>query len=320
MLFRRKIKNRRFKREHVLDVKMRSDQARTARVGLAARVMTILFGALLVLFLFWRGGGWLLDELVYTNDAFALKEISVQTDGIIAPDQVRKWSGVKTGDNLFALDLPRIKRDLELVPSIQSVAVERVLPNTLRLRVSEREPVAQIVALRARNPGSGYERAVYQVDATGRVMLPLERHQTADALGQADDLLPVLTGIPSTELQPGRRLESSQAVAALQLIREFDGSPMSGLLDLRRIEVSTPEILKVAVSNGGEVTFSVHNLEQQMRRWHAVNDAGRSMGRPIATLDLSVTNNIPVNWAAAGSVVPSVPKSVKPSRYRKKNV
>ncbi|MBI5774322.1 MAG: FtsQ-type POTRA domain-containing protein [Verrucomicrobia bacterium] len=320
MWFRRKIDNRRFRREHVLDVKMRSDQARTARVGLAARVLTILFGALLVLFLFWRGGGWLLDELVYTNDAFALKEISVQTDGIIAPEQVRKWSGVKPGDNLFALDLPRLKRDLELVPAIQSVAVERVLPNTLRLRVTEREPVAQIVALRARIPAGGYERAVYQVDATGRVMLPLERHQTTDGAGQHDDSLPVLTGVNSAELQPGRKLESPQAVAALQLIREFDGSAMSGSVDLRRIEVSTPEILKVAVSNGGEVTFSIHHLDQQMRRWRAVSDAGRSLGKPIAALDLSVTNNIPVSWAAAGSHAPSAPKSVKPSRYRKKNV
>lgn len=52
---------------------------------------------------------------------------------------------MKVDHNLFALDLARIKRDLELAPAIQSAAVERVLPHTLKIRVTEREPVAQIV-------------------------------------------------------------------------------------------------------------------------------------------------------------------------------
>ena len=54
-------------------------------------------------------------------------------------DQLRRWAGVKPGENLFALDLARVKRDLEMVPLIDSVSVERVLPRTLRIRVTERE-------------------------------------------------------------------------------------------------------------------------------------------------------------------------------------
>ena len=36
---------------------------------------------------------------------FAIQRIDVQTDGVIAPDQLRRWSGVKPGENLIALDL-----------------------------------------------------------------------------------------------------------------------------------------------------------------------------------------------------------------------
>ena len=53
-------------------------------------------------------------------------KFDVQTDGVIAPDQLRRWARVKPGENLFALDLARVKRDLELVPLIESVSVERV--------------------------------------------------------------------------------------------------------------------------------------------------------------------------------------------------
>ena len=46
-------------------------------------------------------------------------------------------------NNLFALDLSRVKRDLELVPAIESADVERILPHTLKICVTEREPIAQ---------------------------------------------------------------------------------------------------------------------------------------------------------------------------------
>ena len=110
-----------------------------------------VFGTVFGLYLLWRAGEWALDKLVYENEAFAIQHIDVQTDGVIAPDQLRRWAGVKPGDNLLALDLARVKRNLELVPLVQSVSVERILPRTLRIRVTEREPVAQVNVPRPRS-------------------------------------------------------------------------------------------------------------------------------------------------------------------------
>ena len=61
-----------------------------------------------------RGGG--LRRLLYENPAFATHHLDVETDGVIAREQLRRWAGVKLEDNLLALDLERVKRDLELVP------------------------------------------------------------------------------------------------------------------------------------------------------------------------------------------------------------
>ena len=155
MWFKRKPKNRRLGREQVLDVKLRSSQVRAARTRMAARrpgrrlcapsSACICSGA---------RGEWALNRLVYENKAFAIQEIDVQTDGVISVDQLRRWAGVKPGENLLALDLARVKRDLELVPLVQSVSVERILPRTLRIRVTEREPIAQVNVPRPR-PGGG---------------------------------------------------------------------------------------------------------------------------------------------------------------------
>ncbi len=61
-------------------------------------------------------------------------QIEVQTDGVLTAETIRRWAMVQTGQNLMALDLMRVKRDLELQPPIQFVAVERVLPRTLQTR------------------------------------------------------------------------------------------------------------------------------------------------------------------------------------------
>ena len=148
--FKRKPKNRRLSRGHVLSVKLRSSRVRAARVRLSAIALGVSFSTIFGLYLLWRTSEWTLNRLVYENNAFAIREIDVQTDGVIARDPLRRWAGVKLGDNLVALDLARVKRDLELSSLIQSVAVERVLPHTLKLRVVEREPVAQVNRCRDR--------------------------------------------------------------------------------------------------------------------------------------------------------------------------
>ena len=144
MWFNRERKNRRLHRVHVLNVKLRSDQVRATRTRLAALTTGILFGTVFGLYLLWRTGEWALDKFVYENSEFAIQRVEVKTDGMIATDQLRRWSGVKLGDNLIALDLSAVKRNLELVSTIGSVSVERVLPRTLKISVTERDPVAQV--------------------------------------------------------------------------------------------------------------------------------------------------------------------------------
>src|SRR5262249_34280735 len=104
-MFNRKQKNRRLGREYVLDVKLRSSQVRAARARLAAWTLGGAFVVVFGLFLIWRSSEWALDRLVYENKSFAIETIDVQTDGVIAVDQLRRWTGVHVGQNLFALDL-----------------------------------------------------------------------------------------------------------------------------------------------------------------------------------------------------------------------
>jgi hypothetical protein len=315
---KRKPKNRRLEREQVLDVRLRTKEVRAARLKLAGTALAVAVGAGIGLFLIWRTGEWSLNALVLTNDAFAIKRLVIETDGILPVEQLQRWAGVKKGDNLLALDLARVKRDLELVSLIESVAVERVLPNTLRVRVMEREPVAQVKMPQLTRGGVEFVR--YHFDASGYVMLVKEHAPGLAPGAQAEDTLPVLSGINGTDLTPGRAANSPTVQAALRLITEFDDSPMAGLVDVERIEVSNPGWLQVTTGQRSQVTFSLDRLDQQLRRWRLVHDYGRRIGRAILTLDLSVTNNSPVLWLDASAVPATQMKARPPSRNKKKHV
>jgi cell division septal protein FtsQ len=319
MWFRRETKNRRISRRHVLDVKLRSSQVRAARTRLAVTACGVTFGTVFGLYLLWRTGEWALDKFVYENPAFAIEHIDARSDGVITPEQLCRWSGVRPGQNLIALDLEAVKRNLELVSRIDSISIERVLPHTLRIFVTERMPVAQVDVPRA-GPMGGVAVAVFQLAADGCVMEPLDPRSRVVPLAQLNDTLPAITGLNVYQLQPGHYAESPQAQAALRLLGAFGRSPMAGLAKLRSIDVSSPGVIVATTAAGGEITFGLDNLEQQLRRWREIYDLGKSLNKAIASLDLAVSNNVPVRWTAINSVPAVSLQPAKPASIRRKNV
>jgi cell division septal protein FtsQ len=316
MIFSRKPKNRRLGREHVLDVKLRSSQVRLARMRLVAIAAGVSFATVFGLYLLWRSSDWIVNRLVYENTAFAIQQVDIQTDGVIAIPELCRWAGLKPHENLLALDLARVKRNLELAPPVQSASVERVLPRTLRIRVIEREPIAQVNVMR-QSPTGGLETSPFQLDADGYVMLPLDPRQRAVPASVPLEPLPLISGLDPRQLQPGRRIPTPQLQAALQLVVAFEHSPMAGLADLNWVDISVPGILVVKTGQAGEITFGLFDLDQQLRRWRAIFDRAQQTGKAIASLDLAVTNSIPARWQQISALPPNPPRPIQPGRKKK---
>ncbi len=305
-------------RVRVLDVKLRSSQVRAARARRIIIALGVCFSTVLGLYAIWCLGEFTLNKLVYENKSFAIQQVDVQTDGVISADQLRRWSGVRLGQNLLALKLEDVKRDLEMQAVIETVSVERILPGTLRLRITEREPVAQVGVL-VQRAGGGFDTKTFQIDANGYVMLPIDPRQRAVPAAQSDDQLPLILGIRG-ELQPGRKLDSAQVQAALKWIDAFESSGMANVVDLKTIDVVSPEVLIVTTGQGSEVTFGVDNFEQQLLRWQKIHEECARLNRTIASLNLAVIENTPLRFTDATVAPPSAPKIIKPQRIRRRNV
>ena len=186
--------------------------------------------------------------------------------------------------------------------------------------MTERDPIAQVNVPRA-DGANGIAVSVFQLDADGMVMQPLDPRLCTVPLAQMNSQLPVIAGLNAFQMQPGRRLELPPVQAALKLVAAFARSPMAGRVDLRRVDVSAPGVLTVTTGQGGEITFGLDDFDRQLRRWRQVYDLGLRQQKAIASLDLAVANNVPVRWMLASAApVTATPKAVKPVKTRRKNV
>ena len=306
--FRRGGKNRRSTgRSQVLPVRLELENVRAGRLRVVATLLAVLFVTAAAIYGLLFAGDWAMRRFVYENPSFAIRQIEVQTDGVISRDELRRWAGVQRGQNLLALDLARVKRDLELVSHVRSAAVERVLPDTLRLRVTEREAVARVFVGRLGRDGQ-YEMTTLHLDDEGYVLELLEPRQRATSQPDTDDSLPLISGINPNDLAPGRQVNLPEVHAALDLVAAFDHSSMATVADLLQVDVSSPEVLVVTTTQGSEITFAFADLDRQLRRWRGIYNEGQRISKAIARLDLAVPNYIPGLWVEASNQPPLEPK------------
>ncbi|MCS7089332.1 MAG: FtsQ-type POTRA domain-containing protein [Verrucomicrobiota bacterium] len=287
------MRNRRLGRDRLLSVRMRAEAARSARMRLAARLSALMAACGVGALLFWYGGAWLQNRLFYENPRFQLRRVEVYTDGVLSVDQLRRWAGVQPGMNLLALDLSQVKRGLELVPYVAGVWVERVFPDTLRIHVRERRPLA-IVQVPLPLPGGGVDFVQYGIDGEGVVVPPMDPRLVG--MGPPPEpTLPLLRGVGLHEVQPGRKLEHGSITAALGWLKALQRSPMAGLVEIRELTVGDG-VLEVVTADDARITFGLRDFERQLLRWREIYEAGLRHQRCIETLDLAVGNNIPVRW------------------------
>ena len=314
MVFRAKRENSKSGRKKLLSVKVQSQQAKRERLRWLRSLSALVTAIAGIIAVCWQGGAFALNRLVYENESFSVRQLDYRTDGIISVGQLKQWGGVSSGDNLLKLDLLRIKRDIELAPRVKAASVERFLPDTLQVRVAERVPMAQVWAWQRDGAGvTDYDCVRVQLDETGHVMSPIDGYSVVAPEKQAEWSLPVVSGIELKKLKslaPGRPAGLPKLRAALGLIGEFRRSPLAGVVDLRVIDLSQPRILRVTTGDGGQVDLSTDRLARQLNRWARIRAHGQKFGLAIETVDLSVTNNVPVRWMLS----PTIAEDIKSDR------
>ena len=316
--FRRNQRNRRTQRHYVLDVRLRARGTRNSWVRVLTLSMGLAVGGAAGLFGLGQGTQWVLDQCFLRNPAFEIRRLEIDTGELFPIQWVAAWSGIHSGQNLMDLDLERVKRSVEREPLAASVAVQRVPPDILRIRVRPRVPVLLIQQHEPR-PESGLELVSYYVDPEGYVMRFAPTQEAVLRQRLIRPGLPRVTGVPPQQLVSGLRLKAPNVEAALTLAQRFGDSPMSGLADLADLDLSRPEVVVVRTAQGSRITFGLQDPARPLARWRQVHDFAAHRGQVIKTLDLSLTNNVPAVLQQREAVQSPASPGGGPSTQRRAN-
>jgi len=309
-LFRNPRENRRKRRDpYTLNVKVRAPHRTQAQVGKAVMSVAVLLGIGLLAY----GGFWAFQRFVqeaFTGNAkYNIAAIQMENDGGLTREEIMTLAGVREGQNLYAVDLGAIRAALESNPVVRRAEIYRVLPDKLRIVVSERVAMAQFftralydgVTRRVIRPPMGY-----LIGSDGVVMKPL------NPFAQSRDTarLPLLTGVEPDKIKVGQPLGGEQLLGGLNLIHLCQSPDIAPLLDYERVDLSRKGALVMVTRYGGQITFALDDLPAQLKRLKAILTHPSRAGQILRTCDLSVPMNVPVTYFAPVSANPELSKGV----------
>lgn len=210
---------------------------------------------LVVAFLMTAGVGW----AIY---ALRVSEIRVAGANTLPPSDIIEASGLRGGERILWTQMSRIARRVEGVPGVARARVDRSLPGTVVIGVTERSPIVRLD-----------RRPALVADADG-VVFPFDQRYA----------LPVLVGWRGGARAGGRIDQLSRIV--LHSMADFPSA-----LSERAQRVEVGRSVTVFLADGTEIRFgSPTDLGAKARAAQVVLDAAAARGEELAYVDVRAPN------------------------------
>lgn len=224
-------------------------------------------GAMLVAALLGAGGYGVRYFLLHSPH-FTLQTVHFSPTRHVTTESLRKRAAIPAAINLFQLDLGAVKKNLAGEPWLRSITLRRELPQSLRVELSEHEPVA-LVCL----------DSLYLVNASGEVF----KRATPGEYAQ----LPVITGFGRAAYLMEPELARGQILTALSALARYQKNPRRPPIG----EAHVDHFIGVTLYTGSGTAIrlgygSEDELDARLSRFDVVWQALASAGQKPAMLFL----------------------------------
>jgi hypothetical protein len=209
------------------------------------------------------GAAWLLQDFA-SSSRFQVRTVHVQGNQLLSRDDVDSVASV-VGVNIFWVNRADVAARLSQLPLVQHVDVSAALPDTVNIRIVERQPAGFWT--------TGDQ--TYLVDSQGVILKPVdaETAQTRACAGQACDPqtapLPSVSDTDTELLMPGDRVDASALTTSTRLALLL---PSVGVQPTA-FQWSRDAGLQVPTADGWTARFNqAGNLDQQVAQLRAIRD------------------------------------------------
>lgn len=221
-------------------------------------------------------------EFLIKDDRFRVaeaEELAGQSPNLVvegvhyaSASQVRHVFSQDFGRSLYLVPIQARREQLLEIDWVEDAAVSKIWPDTLKVAIREREPVA-FVRLPPQHPGDGTHLAL--IDRYGHILRPRVA---------AKFTLPVIAGVRENETVESRR---ARVLRALEMLQEI--GPLGA--QISEVDVSDPNNLVVAEHVGNDVVnlmVGEENYAERLRNFLANYSEIKEKRPDATTLDLRV--------------------------------
>jgi cell division protein FtsQ len=192
-----------------------------------------LASGILVVVLASTAVAWGAYRYALTTPRFAVRKVQIEGSRRLGDEQIAKLAGIELGRNIFQLKTDEAERRVLLDPWVREIKITRQLPNTVHVKLTEREAFA-IAPIADK---------LYLLTKTGE---PFKRLEAGDPYD-----LPVVTGISADALARDRNLELERIEGALEVLRTYERVPLSQVHPAQEVNLSEDGAASLTVSNSG---------------------------------------------------------------------
>lgn len=207
--------------------------------------------------------------------------------------------GADIGRNIFLVPLARRRRELEQIPWVENATVMRLLPDQIRIAVTERKPIAFVQV------NGGIELA----DAAGVILEMSPQDMAAKHYS-----FPVVIGIsPNDPLT----VRAARMHLYQKFIGDLDSSGEAISSQLSEIDLSDPEDVRATVPANGSDLLLYFGQEDFLARWRnyqAHIAQWRQQYPQLASVDLRYDREVVLKMAGAAQAPPAGQRVASPEQ------
>jgi cell division protein FtsQ len=248
--------DRRFRRAHVTPARrtLFGRGVSWSKAGRAALVMGLLMYV-----------GYRLVRDVVTAQALTITRITVNGNSRLSKGEVVALLDGIRGTNMLTLDIESWRQKLLASPWVADAAIRRVLPGTVNVAVSERQPM-----------GIGrLNDELYLIDDRGGII---------DQFGPnyAEFDLPVIDGLAAAPRDNGPLIDEARAALAARVLAALQGKPS---LARRVSEIDVSDVHDAVLILKGDTALVRVGSEQFAERLQSYLDLAPALRERVASID-----------------------------------
>jgi len=280
-------------------------QSRLRKVKFLLKFTLFLMGAIGIGLLIWAsiwGYQQTVRWITQIAPAACLEHVEVHSDGVLTSAWVLGQIQPSWGERLSQVDIYRIKADLEKNKQIKQATVERLFPQTIKIRLQEAQPILRIAVQQ------GYTKPiVYLVSEQGE--LYIGHHYPAESLAA----LPFLEGVRLEKNPQGGYFPIAGAYVLAELLdvarthypeiygkwKNLSGERFSG--KPQAIGAS----IKVRTQQGNELIFAPMRFEQQLERLRYILAYLNEHQTSFKKIDLTLEDQATVELYNGRQIIPT---------------